>query len=368
MHQLKFLDINLEEEKIQKHRKSRYNNLAKDIKDKFNNWTEIDTKLIKIDKNNFNYIDLFAGAGGLSQGLKQAGFNKIVDVEILPFAVETLKRNFPESKHYQGDIVNFNPSEYIQDKKIHLVVGGPPCQGFSVAGKRNPEDKRNFLFKEYIRIINEVKPDYFIMENVPGIITLDGGKFFEMIMNEYKKIGYEVTVRLLEVADYGVPQLRTRAIFIGNKHKKKNYYPIKICEPNNYKTIDEAIKYLETNETIPEINHIWTKHSKEMTERISKVLPGESLYESFRDAFKRQRIGHPSMTIKENHGGTHIHYKLNRCISVREMAELQTFPKDFFFEGTHKQGFIQVGNAVAPLFSEHLGLSILKGLNEIYTI
>lgn len=348
------------------YRKSKYNKVKEEIDRKqIANWYELSTKDLHNQNTKFNYIDLFAGCGGLSLGIKQAGFNKIADVEILPFAVETLKYNFPEAKHYNGDISKFDVQEYTEGAKIHLVVGGPPCQGFSVAGKRNPEDERNFLFQQYHRVVKEIKPWFFILENVPGILTLKKGHYYEEIIKGFNELGYNVSVRILECADYGVPQLRSRAIFIGNRFGLKNPYPQKIYSSENYKTIDEAIKDLENMPRNPEINHEWTKHSPEFEARIAKVPPGGSLYETFRDAFKRQRVGHPSMTIKENHGGTHIHYKLNRCISTREMARLQTFPDDFIFKGTPKEGFKQVGNAVPPTLAKHIGLAVMESVKFI---
>jgi len=365
-----FTEDSKEPEKLDKidltHRRSRYNKVKIDVdKNMTSNWVEVDTKNISNEQSNFNFVDLFAGCGGLSLGIKQAGFNKLADVEILPFAVETLKYNFPETKHFSGDIAEFDVKEYTDGKKVHLVVGGPPCQGFSVAGKRNPDDERNFLFEQYHRVVEELKPWFFILENVPGILTLKDGHFYQEIIKGFNDLGYEVSVRILESADYGAPQLRTRAIFIGNRFGLKNPYPKTIFNPEQYKSIDDAISDLEDMPRNSEINHDWTKHSPEFEERISKVPPGGSLYETFRDAFKRQRKGQPSMTIKENHGGTHIHYTLNRCISTREMARLQTFPDDFIFKGTYKEGFKQVGNAVPPILAKHIALAIMESIKQI---
>lgn len=349
-----------------KHRKSRYKNMKLEIDEEFkDSFIEVDTSNYKPEPSQFNYIDIFAGAGGLSLGIKQAGFNKLCDVEILPFASETLAHNFPEAKHYNGDIIDFNPNDFVDNKDVHLVVGGPPCQGFSVAGKRKPDDQRNFLFNEYLRVVKETNPWFFILENVPGIITLKDGEFFHNIIKGFENLGYTVSVRILESADYGVPQLRTRAIFIGNRFGIKNPYPKPQYTPENYKSIDSALYDLEDKDRDKSINHEWTKHSAKMIERIKLVKPGESLYETFADAYKRQRIGHPSMTVKENHGGTHIHYKLNRCISTREMARLQTFPDDFYFKGTYKEGFIQVGNAVPVLLAKNIGLAIRNSMDKI---
>jgi DNA (cytosine-5)-methyltransferase 1 len=329
-------------------------------------------------KTVINFIDLFSGAGGITQGLKKAGFNPVASVEISEIASATHIRNFPSCKHFCGDITTYKPYEYIEDQKINLVVGGPPCQGFSVAGKRDPNDPRNRMFREFVRIVNDLQPEYFVMENVPGILTIQGGKVKEAILEAFEEIGYpNVSVAILEAADYGVPQIRTRAIFIGNRLGLPNPFPAPQLTPENYTPIETAIGDLINKEPIPEFNHEWTKHSKQFEARIAKVKPGESLYETFYDAYKRQYKGVPSMTIKENHGGTHIHPTLNRCISAREMARLQSFPDDFIFEGTMKKAMWQIGNAVPPRLAECIGYALapfieaaindseITGINEV---
>ncbi len=357
MKQLRFENI-----KDLKYRQSKYIKKAIELDKAFNNYEIINTKKADEKKIGWGFIDLFAGAGGMSLGFKEAGFNLLLDVEKEEYAAKTLEYNFLEAKHFHGDIKNFNPKKHIKEEEVDIVIGGPPCQGFSIAGERNEKDERNLLFEEFIRVVSELNPSFVVMENVPGIITLDEGNFFDNIIKSFERLNYEVTARILESADFGVPQLRSRAIFVGNKKGIKNPYPKKIYSAEEYKTIDDAIEDLEKKDRDSSINHEWTNHSKKTIDRISKVEPGESLYDSYKDAYKRQRIGEPSMTIKENHGGTHIHYKLNRCISVREMARIQTFPDDFYFKGSHKKGFIQVGNAVPPLLAKHLGLAIKKSI------
>jgi len=247
-----------------------------------------------------------------------------------------------------------------------VVLGGPPCQGFSVAGKRDPNDPRNKLFREFVRVVDELKPDYFVMENVPGILTMQKGKVAEAILEAFDEIGYSwVSITVLETAALGVPQLRSRAIFIGNAKGMPNPFPAPILEKDQYIPIEDAISDLPPNTPLPDINHEWTRHSKKFIERISKVKARDSLYPTFLDAYKRQYLGVPSMTIKENHGGTHIHPTLNRCISAREMARLQSFPDDFIFTGSMKKAMWQIGNAVAPLMSEAIGKAILPFLKSI---
>lgn len=330
--------------------------------DLFNtNWIDVNTKKSNDAKTEINYVDLFSGAGGLSQGFKQAGFNKIMSVEIDDDASNTIRRNFPESYHFEGDIKNLSDEkikEVIGNKIIHVVCGGPPCQGFSVAGLRRPNDPRNQLFKEFVRVVNTIKPWFVVLENVPGILTMQNGDVYREILRQFSLAGYNMSVRILEAATFGAPQLRTRAVFIGNKFGLKNPYPEVQYDKKNYKSIESAMDDLKDHPRDPSINHEWTAHSKKFEERISKVPPGGSLYETFRDAFKRQYKGVPSMTAKENHGGTHIHYEKNRVLSARELARLQTFPDDFIFEGTMKRAYWQIGNAVPCILAKNIALAL----------
>lgn len=350
---------------------SRYSRLKQELDMSLfnNNWKEVPTNK-KTGKTKYNYIDLFSGAGGLSVGLKQAGFNKIMSVEMDDDASATIRRNFPESHHFEGKIEDLSEEEILQtvgDRKVHLVCGGPPCQGFSVAGLRNPHDPRNQMFKEFVRVVKILKPDFVILENVPGILTMQKGAVYQEILKQFADAGYpNMSVRILEAATFGAPQLRTRAVFIGNRHGLTNPYPKEILSKENYTPIEKALDDLKDLPPDPKINHEWTRHSDKMTERISKVPPGGSLYETFRDAYKRQRIGVPSMTAKENHGGTHIHYEKNRVLSARELARLQTFPDDFIFEGTMKRAYWQIGNAVPCILAQHIGLAVKSGLDKVY--
>lgn len=319
--------------------------------------------------SNYTFVDLFCGAGGVTQGLVQAGFQPLASVEINPIASATHTRNFPNCQHFSGDIKQFNSIDWlnqIDSPQAHLVVGGPPCQGFSVAGKRNPNDPRNRLFHEFVRVVSEIRPWYVVMENVPGILTMQKGAVKQAICEAFEEIGYpHVSIAILESAAYGVPQIRPRAIFIANRFGMKNPYPKAQLLPNQYKPIESAISDLPEWTPIPEINHEWTRHSTEYMERIAKVPPGGSLYETYLDAFKRQYPGKPSMTVKENHGGSHIHPYLNRVISAREMARLQTFPDSFIFEGSMKKAMWQIGNAVPPRLAQCIGYALIPYLTDI---
>ena len=343
------------------------------IRKKFENDTS-DTAKVYVEfnekvsiPNGFQFIDLFCGAGGMTCGLTRAGYAARAAVEIVDIACDTHHRNFPKCKLHRGPIQDFDAKSLTDEfGQIHLVAGGPPCQGFSVAGFRNPKDERNQLFREYMRVIKTVKPWYVVMENVPGILTLAGGDFYRAIIEAFGEAGYPtVSVAVLESANYGVPQLRPRAIFIANRFGRSNPFPQPQLTQENYRPIESALHGLSANKSAPEINHEWTRHSMEMEKRLSKVPPGGSLYETFFDAWKRQYPGLPSMTIKENHGGTHIHPHLNRVLSAREMARLQTFPDDFIFCGTMKKAMWQIGNAVPPRLAEVIGKTLLPSLQAL---
>lgn len=327
----------------------------------------------KKDRTEYNFIDLFSGAGGLSCGFVMAGFNPIATVEIMPAAVETYKYNFIEKKKFnekvetrdiRSDEVKQNLYDSVKGKKIDVIIGGFPCQGFSMAGYRVVEDPRNSLYKEMKEIVNYLKPDFVVMENVEGLRSMLGGKVEEKIISDYKEIGYEINLTVLNSADYSVPQLRKRVIFIGNRIGAKNYHPSPICKQSQYRTIGQAIwRYMDIEES-EEINHVFSKHTEEMKKRLSAVPEGKSLYKNYSDAWKKSPWNKPSCTIKENHGGTNIHPKLPRCLTARELATLQSFPSDFIFKGSKKWQLVQIGNAVPPLMGKAIGLAIRKSLEN----
>lgn len=325
------------------------------------------------DRNKYNFIDLFSGAGGLSCGMVMAGFNPIASVEIMPQAVETYKYNFIEKHKFDEnvetrDIRNQEVKEKlyksVEGKKIDVIVGGFPCQGFSMAGYRVVDDPRNSLYKEMKEIVEKLQPEIVVMENVEGLRSMLNGKVEEMIIEDYKKIGYEINLTVLNSANYGVPQFRKRVIFVGNRVGKTNYHPKPLYDETNYVTLGEAIEpYMNMPEN-PEINHVFSKHTEEMKVRLAAIPEGKSLYKNYSDAWKKSPWDKPSCTIKENHGGTNVHPKLPRCLTAREIATLQSFPSDFIFKGTKKWQLVQIGNAVPPLLGKAIGLAVKKMLDE----
>lgn len=328
----------------------------------------VDTSDITTQGTTYNIADLFSGAGGLTLGFTQANYQPVFGVEEDPDAAATYEKNFPESTHWNKDIRDLSLGEIkevVGDRQIHVLCAGFPCPGFSIAGDRDPLDERNFLFEEIIRIAKELQPWYLAMENVPGLVTMEDGQALDQIRRDFENIGYPLSALVLEAADYGVAQIRSRVILVGNRFGLDNPYPQPLLEEEDYLPIGEAIDDLADHPRDPDFNHEWTKHRPDTKERISKVDPGESLYDSYKDAWKRQRKGVPAMAVKENHGGTHIHHEKNRVISAREMARLQGFPDDFIFAGRMKRVMFQVGNAVPVPMAKHVALGLRPELEKI---
>lgn len=322
-------------------------------------------------RNGFNFIDLFSGAGGLSCGLTMAGFTPVASVEIMPEAVETYRYNFSQQKGFdknahrrdiRENLVKQELYDSVSNKHIHLIVGGFPCQGFSMAGNRVITDPRNSLYLEMLEIVKNIRPDFVVMENVEGLRSMLNGKVEAKIINDFKEAGYDINVTVLNSADYGVPQIRQRVIFIGNRHGLPNYHPLPIFSPENYVTLGEGIKRFISIPENKQINHIFTKHSPKMIEAITALPEGQSLYGNYSDAWKKSPWDKPSCTVKENHGGVNIHPKLPRVLTPRELAALQSFPDDYIFKGSKKWQLVQIGNAVPPLLGKAIGIAVMKGL------
>ena len=323
----------------------------------------------KEDRNGLNFIDLFSGAGGLSCGLVMAGWTPIGSVEIMEQAVATYKYNFVDKKNFDENVESRDIREKsvkehlynsVSGKNIDLIVGGFPCQGFSMACNRIVTDKRNTLYLDMLEIVNHLRPKVVVMENVPGLRSMLGGKVEEKIINDFEKIGYKINVTILNAADYYTPQTRRRVIFIGNRIGKDNYHPKPILTPDKYITTKEAIADLMDRKPDPLFNHIPTTHSDIMQKKLLAVKEGESLYKNYSDSWKKCPWDKPSCTVKENHGGVNIHPKLPRVLTAREMARLQSFPDDFIFQGSKKWQLTQIGNAVPCFLGKAIGLAVEK--------
>lgn len=342
-----------------------------------------------------NVLDLFCGAGGLSRGFMDAGYNVVLGVDFDEAALKTFKANHGNSDTLKIDLFNHKNineiEEFLNNKgiKIDVLVGGPPCQGFSLAGPRDKNDERNSLYTAMVEVAERLKPKAVILENVPGLLTLYDGKAAKRIIEDFENIGYGITPKILYGPDYGLPQIRKRVFFVALLGATSDFEfpkPI-ITDKNNYVTCEEAIGDLPAleNERGDEIqeyptepksdyqkmmrknsdkiyNHIGTIHIKKTIDMISLVPEGKNfraLPEKYRNMYKynealtRYHSKKPSLTINTGHR-SHFHYKYNRIPTVRESARLQSFPDDFIFYGNKTQQYKQVGNAVPPLLGYHI--------------
>lgn len=233
-----------------------------------------------------------------------------------------------------------------------------------MAGHRIITDPRNNLYVEMLEIVRHIQPDFVIMENVEGIRSMLNGKVEAKIISDYKEAGYDINVAVLNSADYGVPQIRKRVIFIGNRLGRTNYHPEPLYSPDKYITLGEGIKRFMTMPENKSINHIFTKHTEKMIKMLEQLPEGQSLYGNYSDAWKKSPWNRPSCTVKENHGGVNIHPKLPRVLTPRELAALQSFPDDFIFQGSKKWQLVQIGNAVPCLLGKAIGIAILKAYEK----
>lgn len=340
---------------------------------------------------NVNAVDLFAGAGGLSIALDNSGYSILLANEFDATYAKTHTANFPKVPLIQKDIREVKPKdlkEIIGDKEVDLVVGGPPCQGFSMFGKRRfvntkgydpQQDPRNFLVYEYIRIVKTLKPKFFLMENVKGFTNLDNGLFVEEVKKEFGKLGYKnIWCQIVCAADYGVPQKRQRMFMIGNRlgidfcPPPPTHFPIDSGHKPEYTTVGAAILDLVGKENlIP--NHIPLAHKPIVAARYSYVKEGAKLnlddlppelalatrkdsktgkVANYSHVFKRLDRNQPATTMVPGHNAFPIHPSENRTLTPREAARIQTFPDTHIFFGTRQQQCIQVGNAVPPKMAE----------------
>ncbi len=336
------------------------------------NWVDIAPYWKNPIHSGMTFVDLFCGAGGLSKGLEMAGLQGICGLDWFEEAGQTYQRNF---KHpfVNGDIKSAEKKEefysvvkeQLKGRSLHIIAGGFPCQGFSMAGNRIVDDPRNSLYLEMIEIVKTLQPDFVICENVKGLRSMLGGRVEQKIIEDYKSIGYKMNVTTLCAADYYTPQKRERVIFIGNRMGDINYFPEPLLTPNKYVTTGEAIGDLVNHFEDPTFNHVPTRHTEAMQKRIMECPEGQSLYEGYSDAWKKCPWNEASCTIKENHGGVNLHPKLPRVLTAREMARLQSFPDDFIFCGPKNKQLVQIGNAVPCLLGKAIGLAVRYSAKDL---
>lgn len=349
-------------------------------------------------------IDLFCGCGGLSEGFKLAGYEIVGGVDFNEPAIKTYNKNFPNAKALCCDLLSMDKKRIIEEfgdlNDVDVIIGGPPCQGFSSANryKTEGEDPRNKLFFEFVKFVDLAKPKAIVIENVRGIVTSNNGYAKDRIYEIFEKRGYVVNHMILSASDYGVPQRRQRNFFVMIKGGKRFDFE-KLHKVDCEVTVEDAIgelyhhedndsdapfflkeepsseyrKYLRAQDNaIP--NHEVRYPAEKVQHRISFVPQGgnwrdvpEELWPTDRknrhsSAYKRLDVKQPSCTIDTgNNHSNYFHPLYNRIPTVREAARLQSFPDDFVFVGNRSEQYRQVGNAVPPLLAKAIAEE-LKGI------
>ena len=347
-------------------------------------------------------IDLFAGVGGMSLGFENAGFEVILANEYDAAIAAAYEKNHKKTKMICGDItkLDLNKTFLNYKGKVDVIIGGPPCQGFSQKGQRKTiHDERNFLFKYYVEVVKLVKPKYFVMENVPNLLTAECGYFWTEIEALFNSLGYQLKKGILNASDYGVPQNRRRAVIIGKFGEIAPDLPTPKSESVTIWDAISDLAYLKSgegeetqnyrNEPQSEYqkklrsgstmlyNHVATKHSPLALERLAmippnagkEVLPEEHLTKSiYSGTWTRMRKDEISVTITTRFdtpsSGKFTHPFLDRAITVREAARIQSFPDSFQFVGNKGSQMKQVGNAVPPLLAGAIAEVIMNDIEE----
>lgn len=363
-------------------------------------------------KEKLKVVDLFCGVGGLSYGFsKDPDFKIVASNEILPNMAKAYQLNHPDVKVYCKDISDFGFSNLkndlnIKDGEIDLIVGGPPCQAYSTVGKRLIDDPRAKLFQQYYRILNEIKPKSFVFENVKGLLSIQDGTLLNTILSLFESLGYNVKYKLLNSADYGVPQLRERVIIVGTKLDTEFIFPTPTHSDNShdvnlksYLTLKDAISDLTVignnevgfeYETDPQndfqrimrrnapdkiMDHNSPKNNEKLIQ-IMKFLPEggtpkdlpDHLKPSsgFGNTYSRLWWDRPCTTITRNLGTPSssrcIHPSSPRPLTTREGARIQCFPDSYIFCGSRGEKNLQIGNAVPTFLSEVIKNSIKNQL------
>lgn len=364
-----------------------------------------------------NCIELFAGAGGLALGLEQAGMKTLLANEVHPDPCKTISRNFPGLPVICGSIKDYSGKQLKSSAGIsigtdvNVIAGGPPCQGFSNAGLKDPDDPRNTLIGDYIRIVDELKPDFFILENVVGLTTLHNGRLFKRVLESLDALNYNFHWKILFAADYGVPQMRKRLIVLGSKNGNPPSFP----EPTHFDGKNKQLSltgpttpYITCGDAIGDLplvmpgeksfqydaqpatdfqklmrkgsdciyNHEASKHKKETMEYYALVPPGGTWldipieFRKKKQGMQRWPINGLSRTITTE-PTDFLHPTLDRIPTIRELARIQTFPDTYEFLGQRTTGnkmrrlgycsqSQQVGNAVPPLLAKAVGEALMK--------
>ena len=346
-------------------------------------------------------IDLFAGAGGLSVGAEMAGVSILHAIELNESAAKTYRHNHPATNVLCEDIRKVDPIRVVgSNTHPFIIMGGPPCQGFSMSNTmtRNMDNPNNSMFKEFVRFVRELKPDWFLFENVWGLTNINNGETEKMIESCFESLGYSVESKVLWASDYGVPQSRNRYFMVGNRLGIAFSFP----NPFDYcVTVGDAISDLPVlsngdsfeslHYTIPQQkaskyaqqmrrgckrckqNYV-SRNNELVIERYKHIGQGqnwsaipESLMENYADKgrchsniYRRLKLDKPSVVISNYRKSMLIHPTQDRGLSVREAARIQSFPDSYYFEGPISHIQQQIGNAVPPLLAKAVIEQIIK--------
>lgn len=346
-------------------------------------------------------IDIFSGAGGLSLGAEMAGIQISYGIEINSSAAKSFSRNHKGAKVLHGDIKDIDPLKLKEgNDPVFIIMGGPPCQGFSLSNTRtrNMKNEKNFLFREFVRFVKKLQPTWFVLENVWGLTNIEEGRTKEMIENCFRSLGYEINSKVLLASEYGVPQKRNRFFMVGNRHGIKFEFPEKrdkvvtvaeaigdlpdldngeMLEKGTYKVpIAKASEYaqlMRAHSDYPTQNFV-SRNNDLVIQRYKHIKQGQNwraipdeLMQNYADKgrthsgiYKRLLADQPSVVISNYRKSMLIHPYQDRGLSVREAARLQSFPDDFYFEGPISHIQQQIGNAVPPLLAKAVFDQIIK--------
>ena len=355
--------------------------------------------------SDFVILDLFSGAGGFSYGMeKNPHFKTAIALDFNEKALDTFKYNMPETITISGDIKDENIKKKVidlsKDLKVNMIIGGPPCQGFSLKGKKlGLDDSRNYLFNEYLKFVEELKPEVFVIENVKALLSTSAGWFKKQILDKVMAMGYQVTCGVLLASDFGVPQTRQRAIFICSKNKKIDLPSKTVEEPVTVRDAISDLAYLQSGEGSFEseyiteaqseyqremrlnctklYNHKASNHDDIAIKKLSMIppecgkecLPKDMLgNQQFSGTWGRLKWDMASPTIDTRFdaasNGTNNHPFLNRAITPREAARIQSFDDKFVFVGSKVYIRQQIGNAVPPLMAKAIADKIYEEIGE----
>ena len=332
-------------------------------------------------------LDLFCGCGGLSFGFLEAGYNVVLGIDHWKDAITTFEANHKNTKGLVADLFDETPEQISRItgvKDVDIIIGGPPCQGFSIAGKRIADDERNQLYKSFVHFVKFYDPNAFLLENVPNIVSMNKGIVKDNIIHDFEQLGYNVVYNVLMASDFGVPQNRKRAFFIGLKGEIGFVFPDRgfrdvvsakdAISDLPEKSIKDGSKYTDRARSEYQkkirissdciFNHETTKHSEQTIGIISKVPDGGNYKDlplelqktrNVHIAWTRLNSNKPSFTIDTGHRH-HFHYEFNRVPTVRESARLQSFPDSFIFKSGQTSQLKQIGN--------DLGITLLGWANR----